>query len=76
VMWGYYDTPVSRTRFTPSNMPTQEQAEVLYPDRVELQWLRHIYVSNEDGIDWVNSLFGSFTGLPPVPVEYKPEVFR
>lgn len=75
VTWGYHSTQKSRTAHTPSNMPTHEQAEVLYPNRVPLQWLRRIYLPNDDYIDYVNSLSGSFTGLPRVPVECKPEVF-
>lgn len=75
VYWGNYNTPARRTPWTPSNMPTHDQAEVLYPDRVPLQWLRRIYLPNDDNIDYVTSLPGSFTGLPRVPVECKPEVF-
>jgi hypothetical protein len=74
VIWGYHNTPTPRAS-TPRNMPTHEQAEVLYPDRVPLQWLRRIYLPNEDNIDYVNGLPGSFMGLPRVPVECKPEVF-
>jgi hypothetical protein len=75
VIWGHYNTPTRRTSSMPRNVPTQEQAEVLYPDRVPLQWLRRIYLPNEDDIDYVNGLPGSFAGLPTVPVECKPEVF-
>lgn len=75
VTWGNYNTRERRTKTTLRNMPTHGQAEVLYPDRVPLQWLRRIYLPNEDNIDYVNGLPGSFTALPSVPVECKPEVF-
>lgn len=76
VRWGYFNTAAYRTKTKPLNLPTQEQAEVLYPSRVPLQWLRHIYLSSEEYFDWAASLPEMFTAMPPVPVVCKPEVFE
>jgi hypothetical protein len=75
VMWGNFGTPARRTKYTPLNMPTHDQAEVLYPGQVSLQWLRHIYVPDEEHLDYVACLHKSFPALPSVPVRCNPEVF-
>jgi hypothetical protein len=75
VVWGNFNTIKRRTRTTPLNMPTQEQAEVLYPRQVPLRWLRNIYVPDEETIDYVGSLRSVLPDFPAVPVVYKPEVF-
>lgn len=72
---GRYGNLSHRTVHTPINLPTDPQAEVLFPDRIPLSWLRAIYVPDEDNIDYVNSLFVTFGVSPRVPVQYKPEVF-
>lgn len=72
---GRYGVLTQRNSLTPANMPTDPQAEVLFPERVPLSSLRAIYVPDEDNIDHVYSLFGTLSELPRVPVQCKPEVF-
>jgi hypothetical protein len=72
---GRYGALTHRPANTPANLPTDPQAEVLFPGRVPLSWLRAIYVPDEENIDYVNSLFPTFGVSPRVPVKCKPEVF-
>ncbi|MFT7840689.1 DarT ssDNA thymidine ADP-ribosyltransferase family protein [Saccharothrix sp. BKS2] len=76
VEWGKYGSRKVRLGSTPNNVPTDPQAEVLYPGRISLDWLRAIYLREEEHTDYVASLSGIFTGMPDVPVLHKPEVFR
>ncbi|MBB4910606.1 DarT ssDNA thymidine ADP-ribosyltransferase family protein [Actinophytocola algeriensis] len=75
VKWGYYNTVERRKSWTPNNMPTHAQAEVLYPDRVPLRWLRSIYVLDHETADHVEGLYAALDTKPRVPVVCKPEVF-
>ena len=75
VVWGKFNTPARRPRNAPLNMPTHDQAEVLYPQQVSLRWLRNIYVPDDETIDYVGSLRSVLPDFPAVPVVCKPEVF-
>lgn len=75
VEWGYRGSKRYRTSTTPNYHTTDPQAEVLYPGRVPIEWLRRIYVRDEDHIDHITGLFSVFN-LAPVPVEHNPEVFQ
>jgi ssDNA thymidine ADP-ribosyltransferase DarT-like protein len=75
VVWGKFNTTERRTSRTPKQMPTHAQAEVLYPDRMSVQWLRNIYVPDHETGDHVNGWFAALKTFPRVPVTCKPEVF-
>jgi hypothetical protein len=47
VRWGYYDSVNVRASCRPANLPTDPQAEVLYPGRAHLEHLRAVYVPEE-----------------------------
>ncbi len=72
---GRYGNLSCRTAHTPRNLPTDPQAEVLYPDQVELGLLRRIYVPEDDYIDAVKGLAATLPSLSGIPIECKPEVF-
>lgn len=76
IEWGWRGSVHTRTADTPSWWTTDPQAEVLYPDNVDLQYLRAVYVRDPDHIDTVRSWFGIFQAIRRVPVAYKPEVFN
>jgi len=44
----------------PDNVPTCEQAEVLYPERLSLEYLRKIYVRNGDEHDRIWSFLALY----------------
>lgn len=75
VLWGYYDTAISRKPDHPTDRPTHNQAEVLYPARLPLDYLKAIYVPKEEHIDEIQAWLGTFTAVPRVPVLCRPEVF-
>lgn len=52
---------IHRQETTPKNQPTCEQAEVLYPDSVLLNYATKIYVENDENLDKVESIKACFT---------------
>jgi hypothetical protein len=76
VLWGYYDTPINRTSRTPEFFTTDPQAEVLYPGKVPLDYLRAIYVKSGDNIDEIHSFFAALNLKLDVEVTISPEVFQ
>jgi len=60
----------------PDAWTTDPQAEVLYPQKVPIEYLRAIYVRAPEHADTVRSWFPFFPGVPQVPVECRPEVFQ
>lgn len=57
-----------------ASLPTCEQAEVLYPGGVSTEYLRKVYVSEEDHHDQARGWLDEF-GLPNVEVLILPEKF-
>jgi len=81
VPWGIHGSVARRSAGWPDNRPTEVQAEVLYPQSVSLEYLRAIYVSEEENIDkvtgWIATLANSAkVDLSAVTVLCKPEVFQ
>lgn len=58
----------------PPNLPTCEQAEVLYPNRVSTDYLRRIYVRTDDERDIVRGFVREF-GHGAIDVEVNPQKF-
>lgn len=65
---------VTRSPQLPSAFPTCEQAEVLYPGQVSLEYLKKIYVISDDDQDEV---CGQFRALnhPEIEVVVSPQIF-
>lgn len=59
----------------PLNQPTCNQAEVLYPRRLSVDFLRHIYVENEDNQVAAENIAATFHGLPEIDCQVKPDLF-
>jgi hypothetical protein len=80
VPWGIYGDVITRAADKASNLTTDSQAEVLYPDAVGLSHLRAIYVEKPEHIDEVAGWLAAFqyaskVDLSGVAVTCKPEVF-
>ena len=60
---------------TPTNQPTCNQAEVLYPGDLSLKYLQNVYVADETAADKVESIRSLFDGLPDFDCAVKPELF-
>lgn len=72
---GRYGTPHTRTPDMAPNLTTDEQAEVLYPERLSTEFLRTIYVRDEDFADQVHAHLGA-VNHPDVPVIIAPDRFE
>lgn len=57
-----------------SKLPTCEQAEVLYPDKLSFQYLKKVYVENETHSDMVRGWVNDFN-FPDVHVETNAQKF-
>ncbi|RDE07630.1 DarT ssDNA thymidine ADP-ribosyltransferase family protein [Pelagibacterium lacus] len=68
------DWTVNRTGMRADNLTTCEQAEVLYPTRVPMEFLRKIYVRTGDDRDRVRGFVREF-GYDEVDVTLDPEKF-
>jgi hypothetical protein len=69
---GRYSAVTWRTEQMPSQFTTCEQAEVLYPRELSLEFLRKIYVSTGDDHDEVKAQLAALRWRP-VPVIIAPE---
>ena len=58
----------------PDNLPTCEQAEVLYPNKIDLKYLMKIYVENDENYDQAKGWANEF-GYDEVIVEINPGKF-
>jgi hypothetical protein len=72
---GYYSQECRRTVRMPDNLTTDEQAEVLYPQRLSTEYLRAVYVRDGDFQDQVHAHFGA-VGHPDVEITVAPERFQ
>ena len=61
-----YGKMLKRNPTTPNNQPTCPQAEVLYPGKLSINYLRRIYVDSPDHACAIESQFGLFPDLPPL----------
>ena len=59
----------------PLNQPTCNQAEVLYPGELSIDYLRHIYVETEDNQVAVENIIAVFKGLPEFDCQVRSELF-
>ncbi len=66
---------VQRNPQIQNNQPTCEQAEVLYPGDLSVEFLTKIYVETEENEWAVKSIIDAFSDLPSVKREIKPELF-
>jgi len=58
---------ITRQSTTPDNQPTCEQAEVLYPQKLSLEYIRCVYVENDENaakFDSIKILFNKWSGIP------------
>lgn len=69
---GRYSSRHTRTG-SPSNLPTDRQAEVLYPGELSTQYLQRIDVQLEEALYDIEGALGVLG--PRVPVRHAPEVF-
>ncbi|OBJ36570.1 hypothetical protein A5630_06875 [Mycolicibacterium mucogenicum] len=75
VPYGHYGSVHRRRDGMPTHWTTDLQAEVLYPGDLPLEYLRAVYVAQDEDIDQVKTWFDLFPEVPVVPVTCKPEVF-
>jgi hypothetical protein len=73
--WGHYSTLIRRWPGMPAHLTTHDQAEVLYPREVSLEYLRGIYVAEEDHIDDVKTWIQFFAAAEGAAVTHRPDVF-
>ncbi len=64
-----------RRNSTPSNQPTSSQAEVLYPQKLSLEYLQAIYVKESDDASAIESQFSLYPDGYVVECIEKPELF-
>lgn len=67
---------VTRTQSTPSNQPTCEQAEVLYPGELSLDYIKAIYAKDDHSAYAAESLLDTFNENPKVNCNVKPDLFE
>lgn len=73
---GRYGSLSVRTATTDDSLPTDPQAEVLYPESLDIARLRAIYVAEEEHIEHVHGIFGGLGLDITVPISCKPEIFQ
>ncbi|NWL10455.1 hypothetical protein DM793_03945 [Paenarthrobacter nitroguajacolicus] len=76
VTWGYYDTTIYRSSQMSEFFTTDPQAEVLYPGKVPLDYLRAIYVKSGENVDEIHHFLGGLNLKLDVEITISPEVFQ
>lgn len=71
---GRYGTPVERVMTLSDSHTTCEQAEVLYPQQLSLDYLRTVYVREEDEIDSVRGQLAAMN-FPEIAVVCSEDVY-
>lgn len=66
---------ITRNLSTPQNQPTCNQAEVLYPGKLSLDYINCIYVNKADDASAVESLFAVYQKYKDVKCIEKAELF-
>lgn len=74
VVYGRYSASIIRPAPFPVNRPTSEQAEVLYPRELSTEYLRVVYVANDDVADEIIGQMHT-VGHRHVDVKVNPEMF-
>ena len=64
-----------RREDTSINQPTCNQAEVLYPSRLSIDYLKHIYVQDKEHAWAAESICDMFNEIPVMDIDVKPEMF-
>jgi hypothetical protein len=79
---GYYGAVSRRTESTPLAWTTDVAAEVLYPQKISTDYLRRVYVVNDDHGDLVASQYDilrsrghAADSRPELPIDVRPELF-
>jgi hypothetical protein len=72
---GRYSERIDRPASLSAAFPTCEQAEVLYPGEVSIQFLRRVYVARHEDHDELCGQFAAL-GLTPLEAAVQPDVFR
>jgi hypothetical protein len=79
---GYYGAESKRTPDMPDSWTTDVAAEVLYPQRIPTDYLRRVYVVNDDHGDLVASQYDilrrrgdAADARPELPIDVRPELF-
>ena len=75
VYWGHYNSYYKRATTTPDSLPTDPQAEVLYPGKVPLEYLRAIYVKTGENVDEIHSYMAGLGLNMNIEIVARPEVF-
>ena len=80
IPWGPYSSVHYRTADMPTNLPTDPQAEILYPESVSIDHLRAIYVRDAEHLGEIAAFRAAFDRTSPhdlsqVSVEHNPSVF-
>ncbi|MFG6402503.1 DarT ssDNA thymidine ADP-ribosyltransferase family protein [Microbacterium sp. P04] len=81
VYWGKWSTRMDRPTGLASSLPTDPQAEVLYPKALSLEYARAIYVPEPELTDDVAGMIGvvkrySAIDLSGLPISARPDVFQ
>lgn len=67
---------VTRMQSTPANQPTCEQAEVLYPGELSLDYIKAIYTKDDHSAYSAESLLDTFNEIPNVNCNVRPDLFE
>ncbi|WP_028470242.1 DarT ssDNA thymidine ADP-ribosyltransferase family protein [Neptunomonas japonica] len=70
-----YTSVIDRSRSDPENMPTDIQAEVLYPEQISIDYIERIIVRTDDDADDICGITSSF-GHSHIQVEVDPTFFK
>jgi len=74
VIEGRYYVPISRSPALAPNVPTDEQAEVLYPGSLSTNYLKRVYFKNDEDADEA-AAYACATNHAPVEIRVAPERF-
>jgi hypothetical protein len=67
---------IAREPKTPANKPTSEQAEVLYPDELSLNYLEKVYVKTNEDADSVRSMIDTLNEISKIDCIVRPNIFE
>ncbi|MDD3813158.1 MAG: DarT ssDNA thymidine ADP-ribosyltransferase family protein [Desulfocapsaceae bacterium] len=72
----WHGKTIKRLHTTPSNQPTCEQAEVLYPNKLSLNNINCVYVENEENAAKFDSIKVLFNKWSAIPCTVKADLFN
>lgn len=76
VKWGRYNSVHTRSSAHLAHLPTDPQAEVLYPGELALSYLRAIYVPEPELTDTLAGILAGVGWADAIHFEARPEVFE